>query len=599
MASEILDKNLEIIDNAIQTAQDNVANADEAAQRAMQAADTYSWFNQSYNEFRTAIQESEYFGSLDLINEEQYADWNNYAISYPDTSAQLSYINTQYTAWSNTLTRPDSSDKIDLIDINETPWSGSTALEPGIAEAADDSIKYFYQNYADWLPTAEEPPIYFPSTAAETDPFWRYESEKQNLTTYLVNLLQEFFSTYYPLANDAMDEALSWLENTIVNGGTGITAEVENLIWQRHRDNIARETLQAQNAAFAEFSSRGFSLPPGALVAKLENISVEGLRKSAEASRDLAIERMKIEIDNVKFAVELATKTRMAALEAASGYLKTMMLGPETATKLADFSTNAQAKLISATADFYKARLVRDDMLMKAWATLMEQKSKDGNINAETQARMISAAADLYKARQGQDEMSLKAWATQMTTLIDAGKANIDAQTKVIAADADMYRAEVSNSELSMKAWATNLEQRGKDQANNLDAQVKAKNVDATVFNAKINEKEMSLKAWMAEIDQDIKIKLANLDAQTKAIAADSDVLRARVAYEDVKMRAWAALLEQKGRDGATNLQAWAQSVESKVRAAIGAADSYGKAASAALNSLTSIVGVSTQAFED
>lgn len=597
--STILDTNLEIITNALETAQSNVQLADDAAQAAMQAADAYSWFDQGYTAWKTTLQEPDSFGSLDLIDEEQYADWTNYAITFPNTSSDLSYINTQYTEWSNTIVKPDSSGKIDLIDTADNPWEGSTALEPGVAEAADDSIKYFYQVYSEWAPTAEEPPIYFPENALETDPYWRYETEKANLQTYLTNLLSEFFATYYPLANDAMDEALAWLENTITNGGTGITAEVENLIWQRHRDNIARETLQAQNTAYAEFSARGFSLPVGALVAKLENINVEGLRKSAEASRDLAIERMKIEIENVKFAVELATKTRIQALQAASDYLKTMMLAPETAAKLADFGTDAQAKLISATSDFYRTRLIRDDMLMKSWATLMEQKSKDGNINAETQARIISAAADLYKARQGQDEMSLKAWATEMETMIKASTANIDAQTKVIAADADMYRAEVANGELSMKAWATNLEQRGKDQASNLDAQVKAKSVDAQVFNSLINEKEMSLKAWSTAIEEDIKIKLANIDAQTKALGADADTLRARVAYEDVKMRAWANLMEQKGKDGAVNLQAWAQSVDSRVRAAVGAAEAYGRNAQAALQSLTSIVGVSTQAFED
>ena len=47
--SEILDTNLEIIDNALQTAQENVALADDAAQAAMQAADAYSWFSQSYD----------------------------------------------------------------------------------------------------------------------------------------------------------------------------------------------------------------------------------------------------------------------------------------------------------------------------------------------------------------------------------------------------------------------------------------------------------------------------------------------------------------------------------------------------------------------
>lgn len=599
MASEIYNKNMEIIDNALETAQQSVGEASDAAQAAMQAAAGTIFFDQQYREFQTAVTEPDFLGDLSLIDPGNYADWNNYPVAEPDKGAGLNYINQAYDSWSSgSLTRPDSSERIDLIPTDYNPWVGITAVEPPAAGEAAEQVNYFYQPYLPWAPAAVEPAVYIPTTAEETDPFRRYDAEKAALAAYLQNLFEQFFATYYPLANDAMDEAIEWLRRTITEGGTGIPQDVENLIWQRHRDNLQRGTTQAKNQAMAEFASRGFNLPPGALVARLQNLDMDGLAKLSEASRDLAIKRMEIEIENIKFAVELATKLRLNAMQAATDYIKAMMLAPETATKLVDQNTNAQARLISATADFYRARLIRDDLTMKAWGTLMEQKSKDGSINIDAQTKMLSASADLYRARTNQDELSLKAWIAELEQVTAVGKANIDAQTKILATDADLYRAEIMRTELDMKAWATKLEQRGKDGQANLSAQVNAVSADAALFRARIDEKEMSLKAWMAEIDQDIKIKLGNLDAQSKAIGANSDILRARVAHEDVKMRAWAALMNQKGTDGRTNVDGWVRSIDAKVRAAVGAADAYGRNAQAALNSLTSIVSTSTQAFE-
>ncbi len=57
--------------------------------------------------------------------------------------------------------------------------------------------------------------------------------------------------------------------------------------------------------------------------------------------------------------------------------------------------------------------------------------------------------------------------------------------------------------------------------------------------------------------------------------------------------------MEQKGKDGSTNVDAWGKGIDARVRASVGAADAYGRTAQAALQSLVSIVGTNTQAFED
>lgn len=288
---------------------------------------------------------------------------------------------------------------LELSQVNVE--SASDAAQSAMQAASGSS--FFNQSYSRWSPSADEPPIYIPTTLEETDPFWRFETEKANLTQWLADLFNNFFNTYYPLSSDAFDEAMAWLVNTITNGGTGIPAAVEDQIWQRHRDKIQRSSMQAQNAAYADFSARGFSLPPGALAAQLDQLKTEGILKLAEASRDTAIKQVEIEIENIKFAVTLAIESRLKALAAAADYIKAMALGPEIASKLVDKTQDGQARLIAATADFYRARLSRDELSYKAWATLMEQKGRDGKTNMDSWGHGIDAkvraavgAADSY-----------------------------------------------------------------------------------------------------------------------------------------------------------------------------------------------------------
>lgn len=300
-----------------------------------------------------------------------------------------------------------------ILDLNEEIITNALELSQENVSNADDAAQdamqaasgfsFFNQSYPNWSPDAVEPNVYIPTTAEETDPFWRYETEKTNLTQWLADLFTNFFVTYYPLASDAFDEAMAWTVNTITNGGTGIPAAVEDQIWQRSRDRIQRSSTQAQNSAYADFAARGFSLPPGALAAQLDGLRAEGIMKLSEASRDTAIKQIEVEIDNIKFAVKLAIDTRLKAIEVAADYIKAMALGPEIAAKLVDKTQDAQARLIAATADYYRARLSRDELSYKAWATLMEQKGKDGSVNIngwnqgiDAKVRAAIGAADAY-----------------------------------------------------------------------------------------------------------------------------------------------------------------------------------------------------------
>lgn len=235
-----------------------------------------------------------------------------------------------------------------------------------------------------------------------------YESQRDQLIAMLSNELANFFITYYPLAADAFDEATNWLVNSITVGGTGIAATVEAQIWQRGRDRAMADASRAEAAVMDEFSARGFSLPPGAMTARLDAVRHEGMAKINEFNRDAAIESAKIEVENVRFAVEQAIRSRMAAMQAATDYIRALMSGPDTAARVAALNSDAKARMMSATSDLYRARLSRDELALRIPMTNTSELVKVSGISMDAFYKGVAnrvqaavAAADQYgKAAQ-------------------------------------------------------------------------------------------------------------------------------------------------------------------------------------------------------
>ena len=242
-----------------------------------------------------------------------------------------------------------------------------------------------------------------PAVGTVQDATLTYEAQLDKLVALLSDELANFFTLYYPLAADAFDEATNWLVNTITVGGTGISPAVEDQIWQRSRDRVVSDGMRVESQTMTEFAARGFSLPPGALAAKLQEVRFEQLAKTQESSRDTAIKQAEIEIENLRFAVDLAVKSRMQAMTAATDYIRAVMLSPDIAAKVAAINTDTQARMISATSDLYRARLTRDELAMRVPITNANTAVQFSGIGVDGFYKGISArvqaaasAADAY-----------------------------------------------------------------------------------------------------------------------------------------------------------------------------------------------------------
>lgn len=204
-----------------------------------------------------------------------------------------------------------------------------------------------------------------PDIPETTDSTYTYEAQLEKLVELLSGQLAEFYTTYYPLDADAFDEATNWLINSITNGGTGINAAIEEEIWQRSRDRVIADGQRTQQQIQLGYVAKGFSLPAGAMAQELRQSLFEQTTNTGIASTEIGKAQATMEVENIRFAVEQAISARMQAMNAAADYIRSIAASPDAAAKVAALDTDVQAKMMSATSDLYRARLTRDDMVMR------------------------------------------------------------------------------------------------------------------------------------------------------------------------------------------------------------------------------------------
>lgn len=162
-----------------------------------------------------------------------------------------------------------------------------------------------------------------------------YDNTNAQISQMLESAFVDFQTDYFPDIQPATEAALDWLLKSLTTGGTGIGAATEQQIWERDKARILGEAGRNEREAFATFADRGFPLPSGALAGSLQQIRKGTADALAAQSRDIAIKTADTEIENARLAVREALSLRISALNAAGDYIKTLILGPQTAMQLA------------------------------------------------------------------------------------------------------------------------------------------------------------------------------------------------------------------------------------------------------------------------
>lgn len=235
----------------------------------------------------------------------------------------------------------------------------------------------------------------------------------------LVAIFRNYMNEFLPNECPYLEKAQLWICRTLSGKNpTGIDAQIENQIWNRERDRILAENGRAKAEVVSEYSARGYPIPPGAMFEAVLAIERKNMEEIGKSSRDVAIEMAKIEIENMKFAVEKAIELYVGATQAAGEYIRALAMGPQIGMEVIPSVTDSQSKLIEAANSYYQSRIRIAEMVQKNWQFNAEMRNKASSEGAQLNLEYIKTNV------QGAIERA-KGAATQAAAALNAVSASV------------------------------------------------------------------------------------------------------------------------------------------------------------------------------
>jgi hypothetical protein len=345
------------------------------------------------------------------------------------------------------------------------------------------------------------------------------------------------------------------LLDRITNGGTGLTPEVENAIWDRGREREYRAQADSL-ATIDQMESLGYMLPPGSYVDARLKVLTETNYQNVGHSREVMIQASTLMLDNVKNALTASVDLERWQLDYANGVEQRAFESTKYVTEAGIQIYNAKVAAYASMVETYKAKIQVYTAAVQAEvsrvdayrATIAAEEAK-AQINTslvnqyKVQVDAALSNVEIYKA----EIAGIQAKATVEQTKVQVFGEQVRGYTAQIGA----YTAGVEGYRASITAEATKQEAY-KSQVEAFSARVQAVTqiVDARVkgYEALIQAKTAEYTGYQAQIAGES----ARVDAFVKTATVQSETYKAEVAavtsYNEVLTKQWIAQVDQNQR---------------------------------------------------
>ena len=460
-------------------------------------------------------------------------------------------------------------------------------------------------------------------TTVPTDHQTRFEGafrgRTSQMTLVIDSMVDAMLTKYNPQYHSQM-AAIETQLSTYLAGGTGLNSDVENAIYERARGKNNAEALRVRNSAYDDAAGRGFTIPPGALLAIVQGARQAGADNNARAASEIVVMQAEMEQKNLQFAVTTSTGLRTAMVQATLSYMQNLVSINGQALEYAKAVLsaiieiyNTEVRMYGQQLEAYKAEAAAYDVKVRAAMIQVERykaeiQGLDVTIQADRnridiyKARIetLMSYANTYKAqieavqgRIGLEKLKLEIFQTQVqsyTTQVQ-GKdaewrgytAQVGGQTakfSAFTAAAGAYSEEYKGYQLKLAAQNEQAQLRvvqNKHKFENYAAQVSLHKavIDARgeIAKTKMAMQRQDLTAFQAEIS--LAVSNANLQQNWWKLKTEVDIQN-----EDRRLKAEV--------DNANNLARW-EGVVANLAATN--AKTYGQLASATMAGMNTLVG--------
>lgn len=314
---------------------------------------------------------------------------------------------------------------------------------------------------------------------------------------------------------------------TYLAGGTGLSSDVEDAIYERAKDKEIAEARRSSRQAYANAAARGFTIPDGAVFSQDARARQSASDNLARSANEIAIKQAEMEQANLQFAVTTSASLRQAALSASLSYHSNLI---SLNGQALEYARNVVANVVEvynltvrafgAKLEAYRAEAaVYDTRLKAALASLDVYRTQIDALRALTD--VDRAKVDVYRAQLGALETRANIYRTQVQTIVE--RANLE-KMKV-----DLFRTRV-------EAYV---------------ATVQGKRAEYDGYNAAINGQEALVRIYGSQVDS-YKAELdgfrAKIDAQAATIRAQAQTNDALATRYRAELDAYSTVVDARGK---------------------------------------------------
>jgi hypothetical protein len=188
---------------------------------------------------------------------------------------------------------------------------------------------------------------------------------------WLEGQVTQWLNNYFPTINGCLktlpDE---WLCDVIAGVKPfGYSQTYFDLVWHQARDRAYR-TRRSETETIAEnFSARGFTLPPGAMVAALDAAQQRASDAILEVNREQAIKDAEVKLELLKFAEEQALRYKLGVMQSLGDFYRQWSTLPDKDIEKARIRAQATASLYSALSSYYNVEVAFEQLRLRAAET--------------------------------------------------------------------------------------------------------------------------------------------------------------------------------------------------------------------------------------
>lgn len=185
---------------------------------------------------------------------------------------------------------------------------------------------------------------------------------------YLNEQSEAWLEKYFPAINGCFKNQPEETLCAILAGTKpfGLDKTVLDMVWNQARDRAYRTKESERRTVEAQFSSRGFTLPAGALVDVLTQIEQNAADAALNVSREQAIKDADIKVDIFKLGLQLSTQLKTAILSTLAEFYRMWVTVPDKDIERARIRAQAQASLYAALASYYNVEIAFEELRVKA-----------------------------------------------------------------------------------------------------------------------------------------------------------------------------------------------------------------------------------------